>query len=120
MPYKKPPIEHRFKKGESGNPKGKPKGTFSLLNLLRAKIQECPKGQDKKTYADLIVRRMLKESIEKGDIQHIRIIWEYLEKKPLAEIDVNLKEVKPMMDLTQDKKNGIFNNNINKKDSSIN
>lgn len=84
-------IKPRWKKGESGNPAGKPKGAFSLINLLKHKIQECPEGQDKKTYADLIIQRMMKESIEKGDIQHIKTIWAYIEGMPKQKTDIDLK-----------------------------
>ena len=31
MPYKEPPIEHRFKPGESGNPAGRPKDTLKAF-----------------------------------------------------------------------------------------
>ena len=81
-------IKPRWKKGESGNPAGKPKGTFSLLNLLKAEIQKCPEGQDKKTYGDLIIQRMLADSIKKGDIQHIKTIWAYLEGMPKEHHDL--------------------------------
>lgn len=79
-----------FKKGKDSrrNTTGKNKGSFSLLRLLKNKIQECPKGQDKMTYADLMVKKMLKESIEKGDIQHIKTIWAYIEGMPKQNIDV--------------------------------
>lgn len=30
-----PPEEHRFKPGESGNPKGKPKGTIHLSTIIQ-------------------------------------------------------------------------------------
>jgi len=75
-----------FKKGFSGNPAGKPEGSFSLLSILKAEIQKCPKGQNKKTYADLIVKRMLKESIEKGDYAQIKLIWNYIEGMPTQPI----------------------------------
>lgn len=88
MPNKQPPKEHQFKKGVSGNPAGKPKGALSLLNLLKSEIQKCPKGKDKKTYALLMVEKMLNESVKKGDIQHIKTIWAYIEGMPKQNVDV--------------------------------
>lgn len=49
--YKKPPVHTRFKKGQSGNPKGKAKGTnnFStdLNNELKKKIEVNEGGRTK-------------------------------------------------------------------------
>ena len=36
--YKKPPIEHRFKPGQSGNPKGRPKAKPSVASLLWSQV----------------------------------------------------------------------------------
>ena len=55
---------------------------------MRAELQKCPEGQDKKTYADLIVKRMLKEAIEKGDYAQIKLIWNYIEGMPSQKVDV--------------------------------
>ena len=38
--YKKPPEETRFKPGQSGNPKGRPKGAKSIATLLADILEE--------------------------------------------------------------------------------
>jgi len=32
--YARPPVENRFRKGQSGNPKGRPKGAKNLVSIL--------------------------------------------------------------------------------------
>jgi hypothetical protein len=37
--YGKPPLHSRFKKGESGNPKGRPRGSKNLATLLEGELR---------------------------------------------------------------------------------
>lgn len=79
-------------KGESGNPKGKPKGTYSTLNLtvlLKKKLEECPKG-DKKTYGELFISKLLHKALVEGDVQSLKIIINYVDGLPKQTIDTNL------------------------------
>lgn len=38
--YKKPPVHTRFKKGQSGNPKGRPKGVLNMATTLNKALAE--------------------------------------------------------------------------------
>lgn len=38
--FKKPPREHRFKKGQSGNPRGRPKGSQNASALLAKRLNK--------------------------------------------------------------------------------
>lgn len=39
--YKKPPKKNQFKKGQSGNPKGRPKGSISFKGMLKKELNSC-------------------------------------------------------------------------------
>jgi len=60
-----------WKKGESGNPKGRPKGSVSIVEALKNKLEEVPDGQ-KKTYLELLVLRYMKNAVQDGDSRLIR------------------------------------------------
>ena len=70
-----------FKKGQSGNPNGRPKGTFSLITILKKKLQELKEGSDR-TYAELLVERIVKDAIADGDDSQIKNILQYIEGMP--------------------------------------
>ena len=38
--YGSPPVSSRFKKGQSGNPKGRPKGSLNMANALMKALRE--------------------------------------------------------------------------------
>ena len=76
------PAKYLFKKGQSGNPKGRPKGSFSLVSMLKRELQKCPEGQDKRTYAKLVIKRYLKEVIGEGDSSLLRDIFNRIDGMP--------------------------------------
>lgn len=80
--------EHgRLLPGHTANPKGKPKGSFSLISMLKAELQKKPKGQ-KKSHAYLLIQRILKAAIADGDDAQIKNILQYVEGMPRQAIDM--------------------------------
>lgn len=84
-------IETRFKKGQSGNPKGRPPGSVSITTEIKKRLQEMPDGQ-KKTYLELLINRILKLGVVDGNEQMIKVIWNYVDGMPnqLLEADINV------------------------------
>jgi hypothetical protein len=67
--YRKPPAEHQFKPGQSGNPKGRPKGSKNestlLRDLLHRKIEVREGGRTKKlTVLEAIHLRIAEDSLK--------------------------------------------------------
>ena len=76
-----PPEEYRWKKGESGNPAGRPAGSVSITAEIKRKLQEVPDGQQK-SYLELLINRILKQAVVDGNEQMIKQIWSYIDGPP--------------------------------------
>lgn len=74
--YGKPPVASRFKPGQSGNPRGRPKGASTVLDKilgqLNARIEVTIGGRKQKlTLAEASVRNLLHLSLQ-GDANALR------------------------------------------------
>lgn len=96
----------QFVKGQSGNPKGRPEGVgISITTRIKQELEKCPEGEDKKTYLELLVKRILKKSIVDGNEQMIKSVWAYVDGLPQQNVDMTSDgERIGLFDFTQDKK----------------
>ena len=107
MKEKKPDVsgqkqkkDTKFKPGQSGNPAGRPPGTISITTKIKQELEKCPE-KDKRTYLELLVKRILQKAIAEGDQQMIRSIWNYIDGMPTEkqELEIGLnKEIKEVLD----------------------
>lgn len=86
--YKDPPKETQFKPGVVSNPNGRPKGSLSLVAILKEKLEEIPEGMDKKTYAQLLVQKALSVALKEGDVGMIKDMFDRVDGKAQASVDV--------------------------------
>ena len=75
----------RFVPGHEGRG-GRPKG-LSITSLVRAELDKAPEG-DESTYAELLIRQLLKKAIVDGDSSTQKLIWNYIDGLPQASLDV--------------------------------
>jgi len=74
--YGNPPIHTRFRKGESGNPRGRPKGTLNMATVLartlREKVSINENGQRKViTKLEAAVKQLVNKAAS-GDLRALR------------------------------------------------
>ena len=98
---KQPPInkQHRWKKGESGNPAGRKKNIDTLTALVREELKKVPvlKGKDgklavnTKTWSQLLAEALpaaVLRALMNGDVKPYALLLERLEGKPQQPIDI--------------------------------
>lgn len=77
--YKKPPRKNRFKPGQSGNPKGRPKGHKNHDTLLDEELQETVMiTENRKSYRISKIKVIVKRLVEKamhGDLNALKTIF---------------------------------------------
>ena len=82
--YGKPPKHTRFKKGESGNPKGRPRVNHDISALVEKELvrrTEITEGGRQKRVSRLkAMMRTLIEKAARGDVPSIKLVLEELRK----------------------------------------
>lgn len=79
--YMKPPKHAQFKKGQSGNPKGRPRKPDNVPTMIERVLKRKVRveGEDKKiTLMDALMRK-LREQVLDGDVRAFRLAQKVLE-----------------------------------------
>lgn len=80
--YAKPPRKHQYKPGQSGNPKGRPKGSGNIHKSIAKhagrKVKVMVDGEEKKMpRVDVLISAMFNKA-SKGDVAAARLITSLL------------------------------------------
>ena len=76
-----PSSETYFKPGNNANPKGRPKGSISLVSALKKRLREKP--DEKEKIVDALIR-----DAQIGDAGDKKLVLEYIDGKP-AQVIIN-------------------------------
>ena len=74
-----------WKKGQSGNPHGRPKKEFTVAEKIRAILKETSDENDKRTYLEIFARRVVFDAI-RGDPTARKIVMQYVDGLPIQKI----------------------------------
>ena len=83
-----------FKKGQSGNPAGRPIGSVSVTEAIKRKLLEVfpekdgTPNKEKRIYLDKLVESIMRNALENGEARTQKDIWNYMDGQPKATIDI--------------------------------
>lgn len=76
----------RFKKGQSGNPNGRPVGSVSIVEGIKKKLLEVEPA-NKKTYLELFLSKLFLKAIKEGNEQLMKDMINRVDGMPKQSID---------------------------------
>ncbi|MNR90676.1 hypothetical protein D3C72_216630 [compost metagenome] len=86
--YGRPPQAAQFKPGQSGNPKGRPKGAKNLVTLFREELERCiPVTQNGRTQMMSKARVSVIQQVDKaakGDAKAFAALMKYAQEDAAA------------------------------------
>lgn len=81
--YGKPPVETRFKRGQSGNPRGRPPGAKNLASLLNEALNElvlvAENGERKRISKRKAAFKQLVNEAAKGNWRALKLLIDILQ-----------------------------------------
>lgn len=78
-----------WKKGQSGNPKGRPKKADCLTTLMREELEKVdPKDKEKRTHKELVVIATI-ELAKEGNSTALKEVWERMDGKVKEKLEIN-------------------------------
>ena len=75
--YGRPPVHSRFRKGQSGNPKGRPRGSPTIAKVLREALDApapgAAGGRRRRTKREAIIAGLVDKSVE-VDLRAVKLL----------------------------------------------
>ena len=103
--YRRPPQHTRFKKGQSGNPHGRPKGTPNLATVLERMLREPvsieENGKSKKVTKLEAAIKQLADKAASGEFKAVQLLTALVRTVEGRETEVPAEE--PVLDQADEK-----------------
>lgn len=90
----KPENLKPFKKGQSGNPKGRPVGVISITSAIKRRLAE--KAKDGRTHLEHTIDVIVEKANKEKDYSTLKTIWNYIDGMPIQKMQGNFKIEKPI------------------------
>ena len=95
--YRRPPRSYQFKKGKSGNPRGRPKGSISAASHVATALKESMVVQERglrKTLSKLAVAaKQLVNKAAAGDLRAMKLLLEIMETSEWQSMKVEAQNI---------------------------